>query len=494
MRILFAYSLDDAQSLWAPLASYEDIQMGVSYISAMLKVQKHETNVMVLSPSMEKGAYRVVDKAMSDFDPEVIAFTAVFSQFAFMSRIAKYIRSRWPGKFLIIGGPHATLNAEEVINCGFDAVCVGEGELPTTELVNQLAQGKKPRGIANMWIRLEDGTIEKNPTRSFLQDLDTLPFPDRDMWTPWIREKAGARVSVFLGRGCPFQCTYCSNHALAKLADGKYVRFRSPANIISELRSIHEKYPDKDYIYLEVETIALDKKWLMALCTSLREFNASLTTPIAFSCNYRIAPQSMDEEIFVALEKANVISINIGLEAGSPRVRKEVLSRNYTNEDFYKVVEMARSHGMKINVFNLIGIPGETLEEHLETVEVNRRIQPDWIFKSIFFPYPGTRLAEVCKAKGLVTGVLDGGLERRKAILDLPGFSRRQIQQAYTWFEYRIYKGHRPPHKLLIKTLRNKVKSSAFANSLYLKVAQLPFFDKLRARGEQSINAFTKKA
>lgn len=494
MRILFAYSLDDAQSLWAPLASYEDIQMGVSYISAMLKSQGHETSVMVLSPSMEKGACRVVDKALESFDPQVIAFTAVFSQFAFMSRIAAYIRERWPGRFLVIGGPHATLNAEEVIGRGFDAVCVGEGELATAELVAQLEQGKKPRGVPNMWIKVEDGTVEKNPTRSFLQNLDSLPFPDRDMWTPWIREKAGARVSVFLGRGCPFQCTYCSNHALAKLADGKYVRFRSPENIIAELRFIHNKYPDKDYIYLEVETIALDKKWLMALCGSLQEFNASLPSPISFSCNYRISPQSLDEEIFVALQKANFISINIGLEAGSPRVRKEVLSRNYTNEDFYKVIDMAKRHGMKINIFNLIGIPGETLAEHMETVEVNRRVQPDWIFKSIFFPYPGTRLADVCREKGLVTGALDGNLERRKAILDLPGFSRRQIQDAYTWFEYRVYKDHRPLHKLLIKTLRNKVKSSAFANSLYLKVACLPFFDKLRARGEQSINAFTKKA
>ena len=227
VKILFAYSLDDVQSLWTPLRSYEDIQMGVSYISALLKARGHDTAVMVLSPSMEKKAYQVVNKIVREFDPQVIAFTAVFSQYGFMTRIAKSIKAKWPDKFLLIGGPHATLNAEQVMIDGFDAVCVGEGEHPTAELVDQLAAGKAPEGIPNLWIRNKDGTINKNPPRPFLQDLDSLPFPDREMWRQWIREKAGARMSIFLGRGCPFQCTYCSNHALARIASGKYVRLRS---------------------------------------------------------------------------------------------------------------------------------------------------------------------------------------------------------------------------------------------------------------------------
>ena len=93
---------------------------------------------------------------------------------------------------------------------------------------------------------------------------------------------------------------------------------------------------------------------------------------------------------------------------------------------------------------------------------------------------------------GLGKGPLEVTMERRKAILDLPHFDRRQVQQAYTWFEYRVYRGYRPLYQLFMLVIRNKIKSYAFTNSLYLKLAQIPILDRLRARGERNLNAFNK--
>ena len=87
--------------------------------------------------------------------------------------------------------------AEEMLEI-FDALCIGEGEYPGLELVEQLSEGKSPSGIMNLWIKQADG-IEKNPTRPFLQDMDELPFPDREMWNPWTVQDQGDYLPLPFG-------------------------------------------------------------------------------------------------------------------------------------------------------------------------------------------------------------------------------------------------------------------------------------------------------
>jgi len=228
MNTLFIHSTAEAQSADKPLRTAEAMQFGISQISALLKSHGHETRLLVLGAHNGRANERIIERHVTDFDPPLICFTAVFSQYPFVAAVARHIRSRWGGRFLCIGGPHASLNPREVMGEAFDAVCVGEGEYPTLELISQLQRGRRPTGIANLWLRQADGTIQEIPPRPFLADLDRLPPPDREMWRPWVSEQSGARLAVLLGRGCPFTCTYCCNHALRKLAPGRYVRLRSP--------------------------------------------------------------------------------------------------------------------------------------------------------------------------------------------------------------------------------------------------------------------------
>ena len=233
--------------------------------------------------------------------------------------------------------------------------------------------------------------MRRNAPRPFMDNLDVLPFPDRAMWSPWIKEQRGAELSVLLGRGCPYNCTYCCNHVLKKVTDGKYVRFRSPENIIREIAFLHTQYPDKAQINFEVESIALDKTWLFELCKQLEEFNSTINNSILYGSNFRISPQSKDKEIFSAFKKANFNKINIGLESGSERVRREILKRNYTNQDFMDVIDMAREVGLKVFVFNIIGIPGETYDDYLETVRVKPSMPAGYALYRNIFPLSRNR-------------------------------------------------------------------------------------------------------
>ncbi len=462
MKILFIYSSDGVGPSSKPLRSWTKVQFGISYLSSMLKAHGHETGLLVLgSDNKWKQNLPLITSLLDKFDPRIVCFTAVFSQYSFIEKVARFIRDNWPEKFLVIGGVHATLNPELVTKGPFDALCVGEGEYPILELCNQLETEKTPCGISNLWFKSADGEIIRTEPRDFLKDLDVLPFPDRQMWKPWINDNPDDEITMLVGRGCPYDCTYCSNHAIRKVSRGKYVRMRSPENIIQEITSMYDAY-SKRKIFLEAEAIALDKKWAFELCDKLKDFNRSIGNAISYGCNFRVSSHSVDEDLFTAFEKANFYKINIGLESGSERVRREVLKRNYSNADFLNAVSIAKRHGLAVNVYNLIGIPGESMRDHMETVRINHLCQPDDLCTSIFFPYPGTELYGTCIAKGLINSSVNKTTrERRKAVLDLPDFSRGQIQRAYRLFARRVYKGRFPWWKNLLRSVYNQIPSRA---------------------------------
>ncbi len=478
MKVLLVYSLRDALTAKRPLASLGDIHIGLSYVSASLKARGHSTRLMVLSSEWQSRSLSALEAAVSEFDPRMVALTSVSTQFPFIATAAQRLKQRWPEKFLILGGVHASVCPEEAIRCAVDAICRGEGEWPTVELAEQLESGRAPHGIPNLWLKLPDGSVEKNPTRSFIERLEQLPIPDRAMWHEWTMSGRLTHQVVLPSRGCPYHCSYCSNHALRKLAPGKYVRLRSPADIVQELRQLKAEYPETTDVYLQSETIAANPKWLQELADRIARFNAGLDTKMSFACNFRVARSVVKEEVFAALEQANVRTIEIGLESGSERLRCGVLRRNYSNEDFFRAVALARQHRMAVNVYNMIGLPEETPADYWQTVEVNRRVCPDRSLTSIFFPYPGTDLFERCKTEGLLGQAANLTAERARATLDHPTFSRRDIQHAFNWFEYRVYRGQRPLQYRLRKVLRNKAFSGRWSHLLFVRL--LPLWYALR--------------
>jgi radical SAM superfamily enzyme YgiQ (UPF0313 family) len=460
------------------------MQCGISYISSLLKKHGHNTRLVILSRVFYEKSKAIIDAYLKKFYPKLICLSTISSEYRFIKDMAQYIKNRYPDIFLLVGGAHISLNPGEALSGAFDAVCIGEGEYPTLELAGQLQKGVSPSGIPNLWIK-RGSEIEKNPTRPFLQDLDSLPFPDRDIWEEWIEEPLGARYVVLAGRGCPFVCSYCCNHALRKLARGAYIRLRSPDNILEEIKKVSDKYPSRKEIYIEVETIGLNMKWIEELCSKLERFNATLDQPLIFGGNLRITPNTKLESLFAMLQRANFKFINIGLESGSERIRREVLNRHYSNQDVINAVRVARQHGFKISLFNLFGVPGETIDDFKKTVEMNRICLPDRHFTSIFCPYPGTKLYTLCKEQNLLKGddYLDMKfIEKRNAILDLPGFPKKEIQKNYIWFNYHVYRGHKPIYKLLAHVLRAKLETSSRLNYLYRKLTRVGVFKWLKKK------------
>jgi radical SAM superfamily enzyme YgiQ (UPF0313 family) len=454
LNVLFVHAEDDHYTREKPLEGYERMQFGISYISSVLKQDGHETRLVVPTRENDAAVYACIE----DFNPGLVCFTSVYTVFDFITDVAGRVKKRYPDLFLAVGGPHASLRPDECLEAAFDAVCVGEGEYPTLELVEQLEGGRFPRGIPNFLIKNGD-SVETNPTRPFLEDIEALPFPDREMWLPWIANPL-SRPSLLAGRGCPFNCTYCCNHALRRLADGRYVRLRSPENIAAEILSIKKVYYLLQEMYLEVETLGADRDWALELCSRLEDINAQYEVPISYGTNLRVTPNTDYDELFAALERSNFDFVNIGLESGSERVRREILKRRYSNRDVMNAVEAARKHGIKVGFYNLIGLPGETREDFRDTVRMNRACRPDWYLLSAFFPYPGTELHEKSRELGLVDGDLDRKLERRRPVLDQQQFTKRQIKRRLTWSPLLFNAGIRPAWEIVRRLFLGRIYSS----------------------------------
>lgn len=438
MKILFVYSTTKTISLSKPLKGQEDIYFGISYISSVLKQNGHQTQLVVLDRRYKGKNYKTVDSKFQKFNPDIVCFTSVFSEFEFICSVSKYVKTKYPNVLTIIGGVHVSINPKDEYLNLFDAICIGEGEFPVFELVTKIQSKDNYFDIPNFWHKNGDQII-KNAPRPFIDNISELPAPDREMWQEWILEP-NSRITVLLGRGCPFNCTYCCNHTIRKITSGRYVRLREIGDIIDELNKVSMLFPLVDEFVLEVETCGIDSEWLINLCESLYSFNKQFATPKKFSTNLRVFPSIKDEAIFQSLKKANFYAVSIGLESGNERVRKEILNREYSNDNIRRVVGTARKYGIRVGIYNLIGLPGESYNDFLDTLAMNQELQPDWHATSIFFPYEGTVLYEKALEMGVIPKHLDFNYERQKAVLDLPNFSQRQIQRSFDSFHFNVYK------------------------------------------------------
>jgi anaerobic magnesium-protoporphyrin IX monomethyl ester cyclase len=432
-KALLVFSIEGTHTYNSRPVHPTAVQIGLSYIAAFLKARGQAVRLVVLESASGAAEFKLIDEAIAEHQPDLVGYTAVATQYPFIADVARHVRATQRGLFQVVGGPHVTLNPRQAIDDGFDAVCVGEGEYACADLLEQVCSGQPPTGIANLWLKRGDD-VEVNPPRPFDEALDKLPIADRDVWKPWIRADEPPIHTVLLGRGCPFRCTYCCNHAFQKLATGKYTRVRTPASIVEEVAALAFGPDVPQRMTLEVETVSVYPDWAEELCDALAAFNAQRAAPIEFETNLRVTPNADFDRLCSAFARANIKRVNIGLESGSERIRRDVLKRYYSNEDVLRAVAAVRRHGLEFGLFNLIGLPGETMADFLDTARMNWLCRPDWHHTSIFYPYPGTALEQVCAEQGLLDTrpAVEG--ERRVARLDLPTFSREQIQRCYDEF------------------------------------------------------------
>ncbi|MFH1073880.1 MAG: radical SAM protein [Candidatus Firestonebacteria bacterium] len=275
-----------------------------------------------------------------------------------------------------------------------DLIAVGEAEYACLDLLDNLRDKKEISSIRNLWLKDASGKIIKNELRCLIEDLDSLPSPDRKIYYKYSFLGKASVKQFLTGRGCPYDCTFCSNHLLRRMYEGKgkYIRRVSPEKIIEEIKTVRQKWGFRSISFTD-DVFVMAPAWLDEF---LPLFKKEIGVP--FMCNVRV--NLVTEALVVKLKANGCYGVAMGIESGNEDLRNRVLKKRISNEEIIKAGRLIKSNGLKLKAFNMLGLPGETFEQALETLEINMKIRPDFTPVALLEPYPKYEITDYAVSKG----------------------------------------------------------------------------------------------
>jgi len=366
--------------------------LGILYLSGALKAAGHQTDIV-------KADAENIEEKVKNFSPDIIAYSVTTGQHRYFSGINLKLKNRF-NFVAIFGGPHPTFFKEFINEEGIDIICIGEGEGAIVDLANRLKEGRDFKDIPNLWIKEGSGII-RNPVRP-LAELDSLPYPDRELIYKRYPKSYRNPIKNFIGgRGCPYNCPYCFNHSSREIYQdkGPYVRFRSVDSLLEEISEVKNSYPLK-MLYFQDDTFGTKMEWLEEFC---QKYSRLINLP--FHCHARI--NLISEESAALLKKAGCSGVTFAIETADDRLRNEILGRNMGKESIIKSSKIIKKAGLKLRIFNMLGLPGGSLDTDFETLKLNILCKPDLGWASIYQPYPRTKLGDLCVQMGIYDGNID---------------------------------------------------------------------------------------
>lgn len=340
-------------------------------LSAYLKINGIETHYI-----NNKNFSKAIS-SIKKINPDLLIYSAYSSDIPLFIKFDK-IAKKSLGIKSIIGGPGPTFDWKILNNCTIDAVCLGEGEQALADFIKA---GFSPSG--NIITNRDSIPSEFLP---FI-DINNIPFCDRELVYENDFVLRNMPNKQFLsGRGCPYMCTYCHNNIQNKMFKkcGHIVRKKSVDYLIEEIKEVKRRYPLKVVVFQD-DTFILNKKWLFEFC---RRFPREIGLP--YTCNIRA--DLIDEEIVRSLKESNCVCAYWSIESGNEFFRNNLLKRKMSEVQILETARLLNKYKISGRNGGMIGLPGEKIEEMLQTLELNIKTKPEFGFASIFIPFPGLEL------------------------------------------------------------------------------------------------------
>ncbi len=331
---------------------------------------------------------------LSALRPELVAASFMSRDFLPISRVVREVRAR-TGAYTVAGGYHATLDATGVAAAGaFDAIGIGEGERAFRRVVEAVGAGGRPETSPGLWAAQRGVFVGGPPPSDREPDIAALP--------PWDYELFGDVVTrssmhgyvlkdrfapLRASRGCPFDCTYCSNPAwkqVNELDAGGARNVRPVEQVIEEACRLAERFGAEGFEFWD-EHFPVDVRWIAALAEA---WPARVGLPFRVEMH----PNTATPERLALLAKAGCVLMQYGVEAGDERLRRSVLKRRTSDAAYERVFAATRALGMATSASVMLAMPGETYEMGLASLALIRRLRPDYMSYAAYAPLPRTEL------------------------------------------------------------------------------------------------------
>ena len=311
--------------------------------------------------------------------------------------ILRKVKETNPNIKTIVAGIHTPISQESFLkeNPEVDFAIYGEYEHPLLLLMSAVREGRVFSDVPNLVYRDESGEIKKN-SREPLVSMDEIPWPDRDslpdIYYDGCCGMPGKELQVHASRGCPYHCNFCAWPQF--MYDHKY-RMRDPKDFVDELLYYMEK-GNYTHFYIDDDTVNVNKKHFIEMCRLIKETGLN---KYQWGCMGRA--DLMDDEMLEAMKDAGCYSIKYGVE----NFNQEILNRTGKSMNIEKNIEnikKTRNLGIKVHLTYCLGLLGDTIETVKYTIDRSLELIADERQYSIATPYPGSKLWNEFKEKGML--------------------------------------------------------------------------------------------
>jgi len=370
--------------------------IGIMYLAGVLR--KNGYNVEILDAEADSLTLDQTVSSSLKHDPDLIGITCTTPLIESATEISKKIKEQKPGTVTVLGGPHITALPQETLEQpSIDYIVCGEGELTLLELVQALERSKPVETIRGIGFKRGRESII-NPPRQLIEDLNSLPFPARDLVPKerYVHMVFGPRepfTVIVSSRGCPFQCIFCASN----ITFGKRARFRTPTNVADEIEDAMHRLNIARFVFSD-DTFTLNKRRTIEICKEIMRRRLD----ISFVCSSRV--DTIDEERLRYLKKAGCFMVTYGVESGDDGILNKI-KKGITVSQSRRAIELTRKYGLKTIASYMIGNVGETRETVEKTLKLAGLLKTDVAQFSIATPFPGTEFWRIAKEEGRIRPV-----------------------------------------------------------------------------------------
>lgn len=362
--------------------------LGLLYVAAQLRASGYRVDLvdMVAEKYTKDDLSRYIDTRQ----PIMIGLSCATEAINTALRMCDFIKVCSPGTFTVLGGAHPTFEYRHLIaQPGVDFVIRHEGELALVQLLDELQQPDPHLENVKGLCWKNRGSPVVNEDRPFIEDLDTLPFPARDLIK---MEKYAWPGSIASSRGCPFSCIFCAAGAMS----GGHYRCRSINNVFTEMEHMVLDLGIRDFLFVD-DTFTAHKTRTVKLCEKIIQAQWGIT----FSCESRV--NSIDADFLDILKAAGCERIQFGIESGSDDVLRKI-QKGITTAQIRKAVDLAHKAGLKIKGSFILGHVWDTRETLQATCDLMRQLNETYdveLYPAINIPFPGTTQYEAREKLGI---------------------------------------------------------------------------------------------
>lgn len=396
--------------------------LNLGYIAAFLR-KKGYKNIQIYSAVFDSDKNIIANASCSD----VVGITAASSMMPHVNFLVDKIKEKNPKTVIVLGGVHPSALPEESLkNRNINYVVRREGEITFYELIKAI-EGKINLDEIDGTSFYKNGKIHHVKNRMLIQDLDTIPFPARDLMVQesFIRRYyrvCGKRCTAILtSRGCPYNCSCCASGAVW---DGKW-RARSPNNVIEEIKQVISKYHIEE-VHFEDANFAINKQRVIDLC------NMIMNNKLNISWHCLIYPDAIDKEVLKVMKQSGCKTICVGVESGSDKILENYGKPNTIIGRVKYIFNAAKELDICTIAFFILGLPAESHDTINQTKKLIRNIKPDFATCSILVPFPGSRYYQLAKEKGYIRSNFDlSRLYYTRVYMPTDNLTRKELEKEY---------------------------------------------------------------